>query len=63
MKLEPVMQSKISQKEKNKYINTCIIGNRVLPRERIGHSKYPLPTAQEKTLHMDIIRWSILKLY
>jgi len=24
--------------------------NRVLPRERTGHSKYPLPTTQEKTL-------------
>ena len=31
--------------------------NRVLPRERIGHSKHPLPTTQEKTLHMDITRW------
>ena len=30
--------------------------NRVLPRERIGHSKHPLPTTQEKTLHMDITR-------
>ena len=29
----------------------------VLPRERTGHSKHPLPTAQEKTLHMDITRW------
>ena len=35
--------------------------NRVLPRERTGHSKHPLPTAQEKTLHMDIIRWSTPK--
>ena len=35
--------------------------NRVLPRERTGHSKCPLPTTQEKTLHMDITRWSILK--
>ena len=25
--------------------------NRVLPRERTGHSKHPLPTTQEKTLH------------
>ena len=25
------------------------------------HSKHPLPTTQEKTLHMDIARWSILK--
>ena len=34
---------------------------RVLPRECIGHSKHPLPTTQDKTLHMDIIRWSTLK--
>ena len=25
--------------------------NRVLPRKRTGHSKHPLPTTQEKTLH------------
>ena len=35
--------------------------NRVLPREHTDHSKYPLPTIQEKTLHMDITRWSIHK--
>ena len=35
--------------------------NRVVPRELNGHSKHLLPTTQEKTLHMDIIRWSILK--
>ena len=35
--------------------------NRVLPREHIGHSKHPLPTTQEKTLYMDITRWSIPK--
>ena len=34
---------------------------RVLPRECTGHSKHPLPTTQEKILHMDITRWSILK--
>ena len=34
---------------------------RVLPRECTGHSKHPLPTTQEKTLHMDITRWSIPK--
>ena len=34
---------------------------RVLPRERTGHSKHPLPTTQKKTLHMDITRWSTLK--
>ena len=32
--------------------------NRVLPREHTGHSKHLLPTTQEKTLHMDITRWS-----
>ena len=26
-----------------------------------GHSKQPLPTTQEKTLHMDITRWSTPK--
>ena len=35
--------------------------NRVLPREHTGHSKHPLPTTQEKTLYMDITRWSTLK--
>ena len=30
--------------------------DRVLPRERTGHSKHPLPTTQEKTPHMDITR-------
>ena len=35
--------------------------SRVLPREHTGHSKHPLPTTQEKTLHMHITRWSILK--
>ena len=33
----------------------------VLPREHTGQSKHPLPTRQEKTLHMDITRWSIQK--
>ena len=35
--------------------------NRVLPRECTGHNKDSLPTTQEKTLHMDITRWSIPK--
>ena len=34
--------------------------NRVLPRECTGCSKH-LPTTREKTLHMDITRWSIPK--
>ena len=33
----------------------------VLPRECIGHSKNPLPTTQDKTLHMDITRWPTSK--
>ena len=35
--------------------------NRVLPREHTGHSKHPLPTTQENTLHMEITRWSTPK--
>ena len=35
----------------------------VLPRECTGLNKHPLPTTQEKTLHMDITRWSIPKSY
>ena len=37
------------------------MAKRVLPRKRTGHGRHPLPTTQEKTLHMDINRWSILK--
>ena len=36
--------------------------NRVFPREHTGHSKYPLPATLEKIPHMDITRWSTLKL-
>ena len=32
-----------------------------LSREHTGYSKHPLPTTQEKTLHMDITQWSIPK--
>ena len=35
--------------------------DRVLPRKCTGHNKHPLPTTQEKTLYMDITRWSTLK--
>ena len=35
--------------------------NKVLPRECTGHRKHLLPTTQEKTLHMDITRWSTPK--
>ena len=30
--------------------------NRVLSRKCTGHSKHPLPTTQEKTLHMDVTK-------
>ena len=36
--------------------------SRVSPRKCTGHSKHLLPTTQETALHMDITRWSILKL-
>ena len=36
-------------------------GQRLLPKECTGHSKHPLPTTQEKTLHMDITRRSTPK--
>ena len=34
---------------------------RVLTKEHSGHSKHPLPTTQEKILHLDITRQSTLK--
>ena len=34
---------------------------RVLPSERTGHNKHPLPTTQEKTLYMTTTRWPTLK--
>ena len=34
--------------------------NIIFPREHTGHSKH-LPTTQEKTLYMNITRWSTLK--
>ena len=36
-------------------------GYTVLPRECTGHSKHPLSTTQEKTLHMDITKGLIPK--
>ena len=35
--------------------------NKVLSRECTDHSKHHLPTAQEKTLDMDMTRWSTPK--
>ena len=60
-----------SRKSRNTWINRQIWPwntewsrantNRVLPRKYTGHNKHPLPTTKEKTLHMDIIRWSTPK--
>ena len=33
-----------------------------MSREHTGHRKHPLPTTQEKTVHMDITRWSEMRL-
>ena len=35
--------------------------SRAKPGKCTGHSEHPLPTTQEKTLHMDITRWSTPK--
>ena len=35
--------------------------NRVLPRKCTGQNKHPLPITYEKTLYMDITRWSTPK--
>ena len=61
----------ISRKSRNTWSNRQIWpwstewgrakANKLLPRERTGHSKHPLLTTQEKTLHMDITRLSISK--
>ena len=60
-----------SRKSKNTWSNRQVwpwrtkwsraTANRVLPRQHTGHSKHPLLTTQEKTLHMDNTRWSIPK--
>ena len=34
-----------------------------MTRVQAGHSKHPFPTAQEMTLPMEIIRWSVPKSY
>ena len=35
--------------------------NIVFPSEDTSHSRHPLPTKWEVTLHVDVVRWSILK--
>ena len=49
---------------RNKFMHLWLLrvkANRVLTREHTGHSKHPLPIIQEKTLQMDITRWSTPK--
>ena len=36
------------------------VGSQETPGECTGHSKHPLPTKQEKTIHMDLTRWPTL---
>ena len=66
-----------SRKSRNTWSNRQILpwstewgrtkANRVFPTghsswpERTGQHKHPLPTTQEKTLHMDVTKWSTLK--
>ena len=42
-------------------IFTFYCGEWSLPTEHTGHRKHPLPTMQETTVHMNIIRWSVPK--
>ena len=53
--------SPVATTEFSKFAGILRATYRVLPREHTGHSKHPLPTTQEKTLHMDITRWLIPK--
>ena len=53
----PGVTGKFGLKCRMKQANT----NRVLPRRCTGYSKHPLPTTQDKTLHMDITRRSTPK--
>ena len=48
-----VQEAMIKTIPKKKKSSTLLeyLANRVLPRELTGHSKHPLPTTQEKTIH------------
>ena len=59
MALEGIMLNEMSDKERQ--ILYGITDTWSLNNKCTGHSKHPLPTTQEKTLHMDITRWSIPK--
>ena len=53
----PGVTGKFGLGMRNKAGQTLIL----LPRKHTGHSKHPLPTTQETTLHMDITRRSTPK--
>ena len=58
--------AKVGSQEISGVIGTFVLGvqneagqrlTEISQGEHTGHSKHPLPTTQEKTLHMDITRW------
>ena len=59
MDFEGVMLNEMSDKERQILYGIIDMWN--LNNKCTGHSKHPFPTTQEKTLHMDITRWSIPK--
>ena len=54
----PGVTGKFGLRIRNEAVKRLI---RVLQRKCTGHSKHPLPTTQEKTLHLDSTRWSTPK--
>ena len=59
MDLEGIMLNEMSDKERQ--ILYGITDTWSLNNKCTGQSKHPLPTTQEKTLYMDITRWSTEK--
>ena len=56
----PVINHK-GKEYKKQCLYTCIRLTMLYSIVHTGHSKLPLTTTQEMTLHMNIIRWSVLK--
>ena len=57
----PGVTGKIGLRVQNEAGQRLAKVNKILPREHTDHDKHPVPTTQQRTLHMDITRWSILK--
>ena len=56
--------AKVGSQETPGVTGKCGLGMQNEAGQRLictGHSKHPLPTTQEKTLHMDFTRWSTPK--